>query len=180
MAENIEVKARLRAPEAFRRKLKTLLPGRTVVMEQEDVYFLTSRGRLKLRIFGPRKGELIHYERADLKGPKKSVYRIYRTDAPLLLRDVLGAALGVRGVVKKTRRLRLAGQTRIHDDDVEGLGRFVELEVVLRPGQSEEEGREIAAEWLERLGISKADLVKGSYLDLQEARMRSTAKRSER
>ncbi|MBM3295103.1 MAG: class IV adenylate cyclase [Candidatus Aminicenantes bacterium] len=168
MAENIEVKARLRDPGTFRRKLKTLAPGRTAVLEQEDVYFKMKRGRLKLRIFGPRKGELIHYERADLKSPKKSVYRIYGTDAPLLLREILAAALGIRGIVKKTRRLRQVGQTRVHDDDVEGLGRFVELEVVLRPGQGEEEGRKIAEEWLERLGISKADLVKGGYLDLLE------------
>ena len=41
----------------------------------------------------------------------------------------LGLALGVRGVVKKTRRLIMIGQTRVHIDDVEGLGTFMELEV---------------------------------------------------
>jgi predicted adenylyl cyclase CyaB len=168
MAKNIEVKACVRDPESFRRKLKSMLPGRTKILKQEDVYFKMRRGRLKLRIIGPRKGELIYYERADTKDPKPSLYLVYKTAMPRLIRELLSAALGVRGVVKKTRRLYLVGQTRVHYDDVEGLGRFMELEVVLRPGQSEEDGRRIAEDLLARFGVTKDDLLKGGYLDLQE------------
>jgi predicted adenylyl cyclase CyaB len=168
MAKNIEVKACLRDPELFRRRLKAMLPGRTKILKQEDVYFKTRRGRLKLRIIGPRKGELIYYERADLKDPKPSLYLVSKTATPRLVRGLLAAALGVRGIVKKTRRLYVIGQTRVHFDDVEGLGRFMELEVVLRPGQSEEEGRRIAEELLARFGIPKSDFLKEGYLDLQE------------
>ncbi|MBM3311632.1 MAG: class IV adenylate cyclase [Candidatus Aminicenantes bacterium] len=168
MAKNVEIKACLRDPDSFRRRLKAVLPGRTKILSQEDVYFKSRRGRLKLRVVGPRKGELIFYERPEAKGPKTSVYLIYKTAMPRIVRELLTAALGVRGVIKKIRRLYLVGQTRIHFDDVEGLGRFIEVEVVLRPGQSEEDGRRIAEGWLDRLGVDRADLLKGGYLDLQD------------
>lgn len=45
-------------------------------------------------------------------------------------------ALGVKGLVKKKRMLWLYNQTRIHVDEVEGLGNFLELEVGLVVSQS--------------------------------------------
>lgn len=38
-------------------------------------------------------------------------------------------ALGLKGEVRKQRWLYLVGQTRIHVDQVEGLGSYMELEV---------------------------------------------------
>lgn len=46
------------------------------------------------------------------------------------LKKTLAEALGVKASVKKRRLLFLVGQTRIHVDQVEGLGNFMELEVV--------------------------------------------------
>jgi hypothetical protein len=46
------------------------------------------------------------------------------------LRAVLAAAQGERLVVEKTRHLFMVGQTRIHIDEVKGLGSFMELEVI--------------------------------------------------
>ena len=57
---------------------------------------------------------------------------------------MLSRALGVRGAVRKLRTVYIAGQTRIHLDDVEDLGQFVELEVVLESGQSNADGVKIA------------------------------------
>jgi len=86
------------------------------------------------------------------------------------LQTALRLALGVRGIVRKTRYLYLSGQTRIHLDDVEGLGQFMELEVVLRDGQSDAEGQTIAEELMTRLGVRKEDLLEGAYMDLLEKR----------
>lgn len=58
------------------------------------------------------------------------------------------------------------GQTRVHVDQVEGLGDFMELEVVLRPDQSLEEGQEIANNLMKKLGVSDEDLITGSYMEL--------------
>jgi predicted adenylyl cyclase CyaB len=109
---------------------------------------------------------LIYYRRADVAGPKPSEYFISRTADPESLRGLLTAAFGVKGVVRKTRHLYLVGQTRIHLDDVEGLGHFMELEVVLRAGQSAEEGIKIANGLMEKLEIREEYLVKGAYMDL--------------
>ena len=48
-----------------------------------------------------------------------------------MFQETLGKALGVKGRVKKTRLLYMVGQTRVHVDEVEGLGNFMELEVSL-------------------------------------------------
>jgi predicted adenylyl cyclase CyaB len=76
----------------------------------------------------------------------------------------------VRGVVRKRRYLYLVGQTRVHLDEVEGLGEFMELEVVLRPEQSDAEGQAIARDLMTRLGIREEDLLEGAYMDLLEGK----------
>jgi predicted adenylyl cyclase CyaB len=68
--------------------------------------------------------------------------------------------------VRKKRRLYMADRTRIHLDDVEGLGTFVELEVVLRDGEDAERGNAVARETMARLGIDESQLVEGAYADL--------------
>jgi predicted adenylyl cyclase CyaB len=84
------------------------------------------------------------------------------------LREVLSAALGERGTVRKERALYLLGQTRVHLDEVQGLGPYVELEVVLEPGQSPEDGTRVARRLMKDLGISEDRLVRTAYIDLLE------------
>jgi adenylate cyclase class IV len=50
------------------------------------------------------------------------------------------------------------GKTRIHLDAVEGLGSFLELEVVLDQKESVERGEKVAREIMARLGIEEADI----------------------
>ncbi|XP_060800124.1 uncharacterized protein LOC132901619 isoform X2 [Neoarius graeffei] len=92
-----------------------------------------------------------------------------REEGRLKLRDllrVLSDALGQVGQVKKERRLYMVGQTRVHVDSVEGLGDFMELEVVMRENQSAEEGVAIAHQLMQDLGMKKEDLIDGAYMDL--------------
>ena len=168
MPTNIEIKARIRDFDRLRRRAEGLSDTPVQVIPQEDTFFHTPKGRLKLRLLRPDFAQLVYYERYDRGGPKSSNYYIYETHDPAGLKTALSLALGVRGVVRKTRYLYLAGQTRIHLDDVEGLGHFMELEVVLRKGQSEAEGQDIAEEMMVRLHIKEEDLLKGAYMDLIE------------
>ncbi|HET8562462.1 MAG TPA: class IV adenylate cyclase, partial [Candidatus Binatia bacterium] len=115
-------------------------------------------------------GQLIYYARPDQEGPKRSEYHVYETPDPEHLKRVLELAYGIRGRVRKTRYLYLVGQTRVHLDNVEALGAFMELEVVLAPGQSDAEGQGIAEELMSRLGVERGDLLEGAYMDLLEGR----------
>jgi adenylate cyclase len=78
----------------------------------------------------------------------------------------LAAVLPIRGVVKKRREVFMVGRTRVHLDQVEGLGDFLELEVVLAPEEPVEEGMAEAKGLLRILGIEEEMLVPGAYVDL--------------
>ena len=62
------------------------------------------------------------------------------------------------------------GQTRVHCDQVEGLGDFMELEVVLDDNQTTEDGQAIAEDLMVKLGIDSSKLIAGAYMDLLEAK----------
>ncbi|HJR81204.1 MAG TPA: class IV adenylate cyclase [Anaerolineales bacterium] len=169
MPSNIEIKARVREFAEIRRRAESLTDIPVEVIPQEDLFFRTEKGRLKLRLLGPDRGQLIYYIRPDQEGPKRSEYHIYETPVPEDLWRVLELAYGIRGRVKKIRYLYLVGQTRVHLDDVEGLGQFMELEVVMAPGQGEAEAQRIAEELMGRLGVERSDLLEDAYMDLLES-----------
>jgi predicted adenylyl cyclase CyaB len=166
MPANIEIKARVTDLAPIRAAIEPLADGPAQVLDQEDIFFAAPDGRLKLRTFGDGNGELIHYHRGDTAGPKTSHYTIAPTTTPDALRTILSSILGVVGVVKKRRWLYTVGQTRVHLNEVEGLGEFVELEVVLRPDQAEVEGVDIAQGLMARLRIAEDQLVEIAYIDL--------------
>ncbi len=166
MATNIEIKARVQDPDRLRELVEELCDTPGEVLFQEDTFFHTPRGRLKLRILAPDDGQLIYYERENASGPKPSSYFISPTSDPDSLKTVLSGALGTRGVVRKRRLVYVVENTRIHLDEVEGLGSFLELEVVLRPGESPEAGEAVATELMRELKINESDLIKVAYIDL--------------
>ncbi|MGZ9164889.1 MAG: class IV adenylate cyclase [Anaerolineales bacterium] len=170
MPSNVEIKARARDFDEIRRRAELLSDTSVEVIPQEDIFFKTKKGRLKLRVLALNLGQLIYYTRPDQEGPKRSEYHIYETPDPENLRRVLELAYGIRGVVRKTRYLYLVGQTRVHLDHVEGLGQFMELEVVMGEGQSDAAGQAIAEDLMSRLGVDRSDLLEGAYMDLLENR----------
>lgn len=168
MGINVEVKARARDPAHLRRILEGLCTAPAEAILQEDIFFQTGKGRLKLRIVRADHGELIYYERDNIAGPKRSNYLITPCADPTSLRVLLSKVMGTRGCVKKQRLLYRIGNTRVHLDKVDGLGSFVELEVVLNENQTCEEGESIAGEIMKQLGICETDLVEEAYIDLIE------------
>lgn len=169
MPRNVEIKAHVHALEALLTRARTLADGPAQTLEQDDTFFAVPYGRLKLRLVDGAAAELIHYERPDAPGARASDYvRVAVPDAAAL-REALARGLGVVGRVRKRRWLLLAGQTRIHLDRVEGLGDFVELEVVLRAGQSDADGARVAEGLMRALGLADAPRLAGAYLDLLRA-----------
>jgi len=168
MARNVELKARLNDLATVRRQVHALGAAGPEDITQVDTFFHVPAGRLKLREFDSGVGELIYYARPDTPGPKVSTYSRTPVTTPDQLRDVLTQSLGVRATVRKQRAVFLLGQTRIHLDRVDGLGSFVELEVVLRDEQSVSDGYTIAMSLLQALSIAEADLIAHAYVDLLE------------
>ena len=166
MPSNIEIKAYVKDPEGIEKIVKGLADGPCQVLDQEDFFFNSQRGRLKLRVFSHDSGHLIYYDRPDSAEAKQSGYEIYVTDRPLELQRILSSSLGTSVVVKKKRRVYLMGQTRVHFDQVEGLGNFLELEFVLGKNQDPEEGHIIIDDLMSRLGIDKSDLIAVAYADM--------------
>ena len=166
MPRNIEIKACIESVQALTSKTAALANKGPVEIAQDDTFFRCEAGRLKLRAFSKEAGELIFYRRADQHGPKESFYLCSPTSAPETLRESLSLAYGQVGRVQKHRRLFLIGRTRVHLDNVEGLGHFLELEVVLEEDEPAEAGVREALSLMAQLGIEPSQLIEGAYVDL--------------
>jgi adenylate cyclase class IV len=68
--------------------------------------------------------------------------------------------------MRKRRWLLLAGQTRIHLDRVESLGDFMELELVLRDGETVAECAAVTEALMQAVGLAGAERIAGAYLEL--------------
>ena len=178
MARNVEIKARVRDRHELERRARALEDGGCESLHQTDVYFRVPVGRLKLRIFGScgrsdlpgaPPAELIQYQRPDVSDPEVSHYQRVAVPDPDALRSALAAALGERVVVEKRRTVYFAGRTRLHLDQVVGLGDFLELEVVLRDGEDQGAGELEATALIQALGLAPSDLIESGYADLLEA-----------
>ena len=82
------------------------------------------------------------------------------------MKALLTASNGLLGVVAKKRELFFIGRTRVHLDEVEQLGTFLELEVVLNEKETSKAGMAIADELMASLQIESDQLVSNSYFDL--------------
>lgn len=168
MPRNIEIKLRLDSPQATLQRIEALSDGPATELIQRDLFFHTPQGRLKLRCFPHRPAELIAYHRPDGDTPRGSTYsRVMIDDAEGLI-HALETTIGIRGEVKKRRLLFREGRTRIHFDEVKGLGFYLELEVEMDETLSDGEGEAIASALLKRLDLEQAVVIQGAYIDLLE------------
>jgi homotetrameric cytidine deaminase len=173
-ARNIELKARDPQPGRTLELALALGAEDRGEIAQRDTYFAGARGRLKLREQQPAAAggaaapdaELIQYRRADSATARESDYRrVPAADAPAL-REALEAAYGTLVVVEKRRRLLVHENVRIHVDEVEGLGSFVELEAVTGPDADPAAERDRVERLRQKLEIRDDALVPQSYSDL--------------
>ena len=168
MAKNVEIKARVPSLEfaKLKEQVSGLADSESVVLNQVDSFFASQKGRLKIREFSDGKAELLYYERQDLLGPKTSFYTRIEIDSAVEWKSLLTASNGLMGVVAKRRELYFIGRTRIHLDEVEMLGTFLELEVVLDESETSTAGVAVADALMRRLQILPEQLISNSYFDL--------------
>ena len=164
---NIELKARDPDPSETAARCLALGASDQGVLAQRDTYFASRRGRLKLRMEeGALGGELIAYGRPDAREVSESRYVLAPVAAADELAEALDAALGTVVVVSKRRRLFLWEGVRIHLDEVDGLGAFIEFEAVLPEAGDLATARAKVARLRTELGIADDALVPVGYADL--------------
>lgn len=164
---NLELKAR--HPDLDAAAARGMAFGATDegVLSQRDTYFAARAGRLKLREDPVRGSELIAYRRPDYPEATASSYLLAPVSEPADLNEALSAALGdPLVVVTKRRRLLLWEGVRIHLDEVDDLGTFIELEAVIPGAGDIASAREKVALLRAEFGIEDADLVAEGYADL--------------
>ena len=163
---NVELKARCSDLDAAEQVCRRLDAQHAGTDHQVDTYFAARDGRLKLRTSDLRPAHLIWYDRADEAGAKGCRYAIVEVDDADAVRTLLAAALGVRITVDKVRRIFLHDNVRIHLDQVEGLGAFIEFEAVMQDDAQAAAGRDQVERLRAAFGIRDGDLVARSYSDL--------------
>ena len=163
---NLELKARCADLSAARDAVRALGAADAGELRQLDTYFVVPNGRLKLRETDGTAAELIWYARGDSSSVRRSDYYVLPIPSAAETKDALSRALGVRGTVRKRRLLCLWENVRIHLDEVDGLGHFVEFEAVIDANEGETKSMRRVATLCEAMGVRDEDRVAVSYSDL--------------
>ena len=164
MPTNLELKARFSSPLNAQRIARGLHARRIGILKQRDVYYCVPKGRVKLRTVVSGKSELIVYRRADARSSRYSDYLVIPLSAPKTTNQLCTTLFGVLVEVRKTRLLYLYENARIHIDKVEGLGSFVEFEVIVQRGK--QQARLLMKKLIEAFKISPDNILGVSYSDL--------------
>jgi homotetrameric cytidine deaminase len=164
---NVELKAWDPDPDASVARCLALGAEDRGVLDQRDTYFAVARGRLKLREQAQSDDQLVAYRRPDATEPVESAYMLVPVGDPDALREALDTVLGTVVVVAKRRRLFMWEDVRIHLDEVQGLGTFLELEALV--GEAEgalAAARDKVARLRAELAVTDGALVSAGYSDL--------------
>jgi len=163
---NLELKARCPDPDKARQTAQSLPADLLAQGEQTDTYFDVKAGRLKFRESSfDDQPKFIYYARNDSPGPSASDYRLASIRHPENLVAVLTKHYHEKVTVRKKREIYMWDDVRIHIDDVEGLGTFIEFEVPMADAEDEEAARKMQ-KLVEAFALSEEDFVGESYSDL--------------
>jgi adenylate cyclase class 2 len=163
---NIEVKVRL--ADAVRVRDAALAAGArstSVEMQTDRYYELAGARRVKLRTRDGGSAELIHYDRPETDGVRASDYEVtpVRDDAARACLVPKGEPVAV---VRKRREVLRLENVRIHLDQVDRLGAFLELEAVVDPEHDDATCRRQVETLLHALGLADREPIRASYGEL--------------
>jgi len=166
MSTNVEIKAVCKDIELSEHKIRKIATGFFGLENQTDTYFNTIKGRFKLRESSKSGNYLVPYLRENESGAKISEYLKIPVDDSMLTKSIFTDLFGIRCVVKKTRKIFFYQNVRIHLDQVEQLGEFIEFEAVCSEAEKEEMQHKKLNYLMELLNIFPEDLISNSYADM--------------
>jgi len=168
MPINIELKAKVNDLQIIREKLSNF---KKETLKQKDTFInFSPKGRLKIRCINDAKSQLIYYERDESRAVMSSKFNIYTYSNKEKSRKALKnfkRNYGVICVVNKYREYYRDGSVRIHLDNIEKLGNFVEIEVVVSKKLSESDAYQLAQDYFfYKLSIPYDNVIHKSYVDI--------------
>jgi predicted adenylyl cyclase CyaB len=163
----IEIKARCSDPSKVRTTLLQQPEIRFIGIDlQKDTYFKIPTGRLKLRE-GTIENNLIFYQRENQKEAKKSEVILHKPADIGSLKAILNASLPTLTVVEKKREIYFIHSVKFHIDSLNGLGSFLEIEVIDETGAPDLiKMKEQCHYYMDLLEIKEVDLFENSYSDM--------------
>lgn len=162
--KNLELKARIARIEEAEERARRLGATEGGLLRQVDTYFDAPSGRLKLREINGNEAQLIGYDRPEQDAQRYSQFRVVAVTDAAGMKALLTEAMGLRGTVSKHRRLYHWNDCRIHLDEVEGLGSFVEFEVLSQGNTCSDWDR--METLMLQFGLRDQDAIRASYSDL--------------
>ncbi len=166
---NIEFKAELRDPVVARRQCRLLGAERIGVVQQTDTYYRLHDGRLKKRDAPGEPTEWIYYHRRDVVRPRMCNYTILSDEQA----QRRWGTRNLRSWVKviKTRELWMHENVRIHLDDVDRIGVFLEFEAVVSRACDVQTCHQKIRHLRQLFGPTLGEPVGPSYCDLMAAEL---------
>ncbi len=160
---NFEIKTKISDYAEILEKIKSIGAVYKETMSQIDYYFRIGTKKEKIREINHQEISLISYKRSEKNGRKDSNYTIKTLS--LEQKKSLLEQKPLLCLVDKTRQLWMYKNTRIHLDNVTGLGNFMELETVVKD-ISKNQGLDEFEEVVNKLEINFEKAEPFSYSDL--------------
>jgi predicted adenylyl cyclase CyaB len=160
---NFELKTKISNCAEILERIKNIGAIYKETMNQIDYYFQIGTEKEKIREINHHTISLISYKRSEKNGRKDSNYvikEISQEQKESLLKEKPLLCL-----VDKNRQLWMYKNTRIHIDNVVGLGNFMELETVVKD-ISKNQGLNEFKEVVKKLEIDLEETEPFSYSDL--------------
>ncbi|RPI05378.1 MAG: CYTH domain-containing protein [Ignavibacteriae bacterium] len=164
MPQNLELKARVSSLSEALHIAHRLHAREKGTLQQRDIYYQVPRGRLKLRILNKRSAEMIYYTRPDKRGGRYSQYLVVPVKNAALTNVLCSSAFGQKVIVTKKRRLLIYKNSRIHLDQVRGLGIFIEFEVLVKNGK--QQAQKLLKKLCKEFAIIQTGIIGDSYSDM--------------
>jgi predicted adenylyl cyclase CyaB len=163
--KNLEIKATCSNPIRAQETAHSIGARFVWSRQQIDTYFPVPHGKLKLRETDSH-AELIAYSRPERSEARTSHYHITPVTDSVGLLNILKQSLGIDCIVQKKRTLYVWHSVRIHLDQVEQLGSFIEFEAVLTPQVSETQSRHYLDRLFSAFDLGTEHIIACGYYEL--------------
>ncbi len=164
MPKNLELKIYCSSFSGLKKTLKVINAEFSGELIQKDVYYKNEKGLLKLRIENGEQS-LIKYLRDEEGKDRWSDFHVLKFSGGNT-EEFFNDIFEVEAVVEKKRLLYMYNNTRVHLDEVKGLGNFLELETLVLSGLKDAQNR--FNKIIDLLGLDIKKQIKNSYKILIE------------